>query len=101
MSLVPYTVGGVSYVRATATITVVNASGALITGARVYGVWSSATTDSDNGLTASTGKVSLSSNLVRRVTGQRFTFTITNIEMDGLSYDSGANVVTNATIVVG
>jgi hypothetical protein len=97
---VSYLINGVTYVRVTATVTVVNESGVLVTGARVYGVWSGATSDSDNGSTASTGKVSLSSNLVRRVTGQRFTFTLTNIEMEGLSYDAGANVVTSASIVV-
>jgi hypothetical protein len=79
---------------------VVNEKGQAISGARVYGTWSGAATDSDSGLTSSTGKVALSSNIVRKVSGQSFTFTITNIELEGFAYDAGANVAGSGTVTV-
>jgi len=94
MSLVPLS----GYVRAMAAVTVVNENGIAIQGARVYGAWSGATTDTDNGLTSSTGRVSLSSNTIKRVAGQRFIFTVTNIVLSGCTYDAGANAARSASI---
>ena len=98
MTLEPRTINGSPYVGAVATVTVVNASGGAVSGATVYGVWSDTTKDSDSGATSSTGKVSLKSNLVAQAAGKKFTFTVTNIVLDGYTYNPGANVISSNSI---
>jgi hypothetical protein len=95
MGLVPGT-----FTRAAAIVTVVDQNNRVVPGATVYGTWSGATSDSDSGLTSSLGKVTLSSNFIRSSPGLSFTFTITNIELAGYSYNHWANVVTSKTIVI-
>jgi len=90
-----------SYKYATATVTVIDAAGNPVSGARVYGHWSGATLDSDSGLTNSSGQVTLTSNRVRRPpSGTTFTFTVDNIQLSGWTYDSASNVITSNSIKV-
>jgi hypothetical protein len=91
-----------TYIYATARVKVVDENGSPVLGARVYGVWSVATSDSDNGLTNGSGMVSLDSNKISKRIGipKRFTFTVKNIVLAGYSYDADANVKTSGTIMV-
>jgi len=90
-----------TYKYATATVTVVDAAGKSVSGAKVSGHWSGATSDSDSGLTNSSGQVSLTSNLVKKPrSGTTFTFTVDNIQLSGWTYDSAANVETTDSINV-
>jgi thermitase len=90
-----------TYKYATATVTVVDAAGNAVSGAKVSGHWSSATSDSDSGLTKSSGQVTLTSNRVRRPpSGTAFTFTVDNIQLSGWTYDSASNVITTNSIKV-
>jgi thermitase len=90
-----------AYKYATATVTVVDADGNPVSGARVSGHWSGATRDSDSGLTNSSGQVSLTSNPVKKPrSGTTFTFTVDNIQLSGWTYDSASNVITTNSIKV-
>jgi len=90
-----------AYKYATATVTVVDTSGNPVSGARVYGHWSGATSDSDSGLTNSSGQVSLTSNPVKKPrSGTTFTFTVDNIQLSGWTYDSASNVITTNSIKI-
>jgi hypothetical protein len=91
-----------SYVYATASVKVVDQDGIPVPGARVYGVWSISTRDSDNGLTNLAGLVSLNSDRVTKRTNfpRVFTFTVTNIVLDGYTYDSASNARTSGIISV-
>jgi fibronectin type 3 domain-containing protein len=90
-----------TYRYATATVTVVNASGKAVSGAKVSGHWSGATSNSGSGSTNSSGQVTLTSNLVRRPpSGTTFTFTVDNIQLSGWTYDSASNVITTNSIKV-
>lgn len=90
-----------TYKYATATVTVVDAAGNAVSGAKVSGHWSGATSDSDSGLTKSSGQVTLTSNRVRRPpSGTTFTFTVDNIQLSGWTYDSASNVITTNSIKV-
>lgn len=86
---------------ALATITIVGSDGLPVAGATVSGHWSGATTDSDTGLTTTTGQVTLQSNNVKRASsGTTFTFTVDNASLFGWSYDVGANTENSDSIVV-
>ncbi len=87
--------------RALATITIVDASGTPLAGATVSGRWSGATSDSDTGITGSSGQVTVQSDSVRRPrSGTTFTFTVYNVTLSGWVYDSAANVETSDSITV-
>jgi uncharacterized repeat protein (TIGR01451 family) len=84
------------YKYATATVTVVDAAGNPVSGASVSGHWSGATTDSDSGLTNSSGQVSLTSNsVIWPSSGTTFTFSVDNIQLSSWTYDSASNVITS------
>ncbi|OPY17658.1 MAG: Halolysin precursor [Methanomethylovorans sp. PtaU1.Bin073] len=76
-------------VTAQATVTIVDADGDPVQGATVSGQWSDATTDSDIGLTGSSGQVTLSSNEVKVTSTATFTFTVNDVSYtipwDGVS----------------
>jgi subtilisin len=77
------------YTYATATVTIRDTSGNTISGAIVTGQWSGATTDKDTATTNTNGVVVLQSNNVKRAgSGTVFTITITNVVIEGYTYDS-------------
>jgi PKD repeat protein len=83
-------------VNAIATVIIVDASNASVSGATVSGHWSGATSDTDSGVTDSSGKVALQSNVVKKPNpGTTFTFTVDNVVKTGLTYNSGSNVETS------
>jgi len=84
---------------ATATVTIVNASGKPLAGATVSGHWSGATADTDTGVSSRTGKVTLTSNKVTRApSGTTFTFTVDNVSASGWTYNAAANTETSDSI---
>ena len=87
------------YTYATATVTVVNSTGAPVEGATVEGHWSGLTSDTDSGLTNSTGQVALDSDSVKNAAGT-FTFTVDNVAKEGWAYDQEANEETSDSITV-
>jgi len=84
-------------VNAIATVTIVDVLGNPVSGATVSGHWSGATTDTDSGVTDSSGQVKLKSNrLNNSIPGKTtFTFTIGDVTKDVWTYDSSANIETN------
>ena len=87
-------------VNAIATVTIVDSSNEPVEGATVYGHWSDATSDSDSGITDSSGTVSLKSDKVRNSeSGTIFTFTVDDVVKVGWGYDE-ANSVTTASKLV-
>jgi hypothetical protein len=102
MSLSERTAGKNIFTHATAVVTVVNATGATVEGATVYGTWSIATEDSNSGLTNASGQVSRDSDEVKNApTGTNFTFTVDNVIKSGWEYDPDANEETSDSITVG
>ena len=84
-----------------ARITIVDAGGALIGGATVEGHWSNATTDTDSGLTDTSGEVALNSDKMKNApSGTNFTFTVDDVLLTGWTYDQAANVETSDSIAV-
>ena len=88
-------------VNAIATVTIVDASDALVSGATVYGHWSEATNDTDSGMTDASGEVSLNSDKLKNpAPGTTFTFTVDDVVKAGWTYDPSANVETSDSITV-
>jgi len=89
-------------VSALATVTIVDELGKAVPGATVSGQWSGATSDSDAGVTDSSGRVTLQSNFLKRPpSGTTFTFTVGNVVLaGGWTYDATANVETSDSITV-
>jgi serine protease len=86
---------------ALATVAIVDAAGNPVAGANVSGHWSGVTSDTDVGLTDSTGKVTLQSNNVKRAPkGTTFTLSVDNVVLSGWTYDAAANVETSDSITV-
>ncbi|HDS44745.1 MAG TPA: PKD domain-containing protein [Methanomicrobia archaeon] len=98
MSTESRTAGKNTFVCALATVTVADAAGVPVAGASVAGRWSGAATDSDSGLTDATGAVTLTSDSVKLKTAATFTFTVTDVNKDGWTYDPAANTVTSGSI---
>jgi hypothetical protein len=74
---------------ALATVTIRDSSGSPLSGAIVTGQWSGATTDTDTLTTNTNGVVVLQSNNVKRAaSGTEFIITITNVVLEGYTYDS-------------
>ncbi len=88
------------YTYATATVTVVDASGSWVENATVSGQWSSATFDSDSNTTDGSGIVSLNSDTVKVRRSTEFIFTVTDVSLSGWSYDPMANVETSDSITI-
>ncbi len=85
---------------AVATVSVVDANGAPLEGATVYGSWSGLTTKGESsGVTGSDGKVVFTSGKVKRVDSGTFTFTVNNVAKDGWDYNL-QDTVTSANIQV-
>ena len=83
------------FTKAVATVTIVDASDNPVEGATVYGSWSDATSDTDSGVTDSSGKVTLSSDGVKNAPiGTAFAFTVDNVVKSGWTYDPANNVET-------
>jgi len=89
------------FTYASATVTIVDATGKPVSGAKVSGHWSGATSDTDSGVTSSSGQVTLQSNwVVRPPSGTTFTFIVDNVVLSGWIYDSAANIETSDSIKV-
>jgi subtilisin len=89
------------FTKALATVTIVDADSAPVAGATVSGRWSGATSDTDSGVTDSTGEVTLSSDAVKNASGEiTFTFTVDNVVKSGWTYDEAANTETSDSISV-
>jgi len=88
-------------VSALATVTVYDADSQPIAGATVYGVWSGLTSDSDSGITDVSGRVTVESGKVRNPgSGSAYTFTVTDVVLNGYVYDQAANAETSDSILV-
>jgi len=87
--------------RATATITIVDANGSPVAGARVYGHWEDATHDTDSKRTKRQGKITLRSDRIRRApSSTTFTFVVDSVVKAGWTYDPNTNVETGDSISV-
>ncbi len=80
-----------------ADVTVVDANGSPVSGAKIFGTFTGTATKSTYGTTGTTGTKSLVSSSTT-ATHANFTLTITSITKSGRSYDAAANVVTSASI---
>ncbi len=95
------TAGRNIFTKAVATVTIMDASDNPVEGATVYGSWSDATSDTDSGVTDSSGKVTLSSDEVKNSpSGTTFTFTVDDVTRSGWTYDSTANLDTSDSVSV-
>lgn len=75
-------VGKNTFIKANATVN----TG--IPNATVQGVWSDAASDSDTGITGTTGNVTLVSNEIKyRKTPLKFTFTVTSVKVNGIEFN--------------
>ena len=87
---------GGRFLYAKTTITVNDNAGNPVDGVLVTGDWTGATSDSDSGLTDSSGKVTFQSDTLKKPElPQTFTFTVTNISKDGCIYVADSNVETS------
>jgi hypothetical protein len=81
-----------NFVWAIATVTVVDESDTPVEGATVYGQWSGATTDTDQGVTDINGKVSLTSESIKNPAGgTEFIFNIKDVTLSGWTYDPSSS----------
>ena len=71
---------------AIATVTISDDFGNPLEGAIVSGHWTGQTDDSDSGITDANGIITFNSDRVKRASGT-FTFTVTNVIYDGLTWD--------------
>lgn len=83
-------------VRATATVSVKDANGKPIGGARVQGTWSGVVSGYVSGTTTSKGTVKLPSAFSK--SGGTFTFTVTDVGLSGYVYESTRNTETSDSI---
>ncbi len=82
--------------QATALITVVNNSGAVVPNATVAGSWSGLTNSKVSGTTNASGQIAFAT---KRVKGSGiFTFTVTSVTVAGGTYDPTLNTATSASI---
>jgi PKD repeat protein len=81
---------------ATATVTVRNQSGALVSNAKVAGKWSGLASGTVSGNTSRSGTLSFAS--ARTKNRGSFTFTVTGITLSGHTYAPTRNVRTSASI---
>ena len=83
--------------RATATVTITDTSGKVISGASVSGNWSGVVSGSTSATTGTNGDARLTSPSTK--SRGTFTFTVTNVVLSGSSYDAAQNKQTSASIV--
>jgi subtilisin/minor extracellular protease Epr len=89
------------FYRATATVTIVDATDNPVEGATVSGHWKDATNDHDSGVTDSDGQTHpLRSNYRWGPSGTTFTFVVDDVTKDGWAYDPDANEETEDSIIV-
>ena len=86
-----------SWTRAMATVTVVDAYGNPVEGATVYGHWSGSTSGKVFGATDTYGRVTFKSKYVMSMSGV-FTFTVDDVFKKGWLYDPNANEETSDSI---
>jgi hypothetical protein len=72
-----------------ATVWIKNDSGGDVPGATVYGDWSGATSESQQGTTEGDGKVTFQSSKVKD--GGTFTFCVTDVQASGYTYNPSLN----------
>jgi hypothetical protein len=89
---------GGGYAWATAAILILDGNGNPVPNATVSGQWSGNTSDSDNGVTGSDGKVTVQSDQVSNPGKGTYTFTVNNATHASLSYDSSQNVMSSNSI---
>jgi len=82
--------------KAKATVTIVDANNAAVSGATVSGTFSGATSDSVSGTTDASGNVTLTSS--GKKGGGTWTFCVTDVTKSGWTYNASANVETCDTI---
>jgi exosome complex RNA-binding protein Csl4 len=88
-------------VNAIATVTIIDASGNPVRGATVLGTWSDATSDTDSGITKTSGQVSFKSDRIKNPpSGTTFIFTVDDVVKAGWIYDPLANEETYDSIKV-
>lgn len=85
-----------SGIRSTATVTVTDASGKVLSGATVSGKWSGVVSGTSSATTRSTGQATFTSPYA--TTGGAFTFTVTGVSLSGYTYDAAQNKQTSASI---
>mgnify|MGYP000017528900 CR=1 FL=1 len=83
--------------RATATVTITDASGKALSGATVSGSWSGVVSGTSSTTTGATGKAKLSSPFTK--SRGTFTFTVTGVSLSGYTYDAAQNKLGSASIV--
>ena len=83
-------------INAAATVTVQDANGKPAAGAVVTGGWSGAVSGNVTGTTTSKGTVKFNSAYSK--TGGTFTFTVTNVSLNGFVYDEGQNTETSDSV---
>jgi subtilisin family serine protease len=84
--------------KATVTISIVDASGAPVSGAVVSGAWSGGTTGTATCTTGTAGTCSVTSANMK-TTKTSVTFTVADVAAGGYSYDAAANVETAITVL--
>jgi subtilisin/minor extracellular protease Epr len=88
-----------SWTRAVAVVTILDADGNPVEGTTVYGHWSGLTSGNAFGTTDSNGRATFKSRYIRNASGV-FTFTVDNVIKEGWTYDSSANKETSDSITV-
>jgi hypothetical protein len=100
MALSTRSAGPNTFVKALATVCVVDADGYPVSGAAVYGSWSGATSDTDSASTGSDGNVTLESDELKNpASGTTFTFTVDNVVLQGWTYDPTGGPTEGSVIV--
>jgi hypothetical protein len=87
------------FTYATATVKIVDANDNPVNSAKVSGIWTGLTDNSDSDPTESNGEVALDSDPVKNARGT-FTFTVTGVKRDGWIYDPDANEEASDSITV-
>ena len=92
---------GARFYRATATVTIVDATDNPVEGVTVSGHWEDATNDQDSGVTDSDGQTPpLRSNYRWSSSGTTFTFVVDDVTKEGCTYDPDANKETEDSVIV-
>ena len=101
MALSTRTAGPNTFIKAIATVTIVDANNTPVEGATVYGSWSGATSDIDSGITNTNGEVTLESDEVKQApNGTTFIFQVGDVVEATRTYDSNSNTETSDSITV-
>ncbi len=87
---------------ATATVTVFDQDGFMLSGALVEGSWTLSATSigSGSGTTDGSGVTSIDSSKEKPSSGEVFEFTVTNLVLGGYTYDAASNVLNSGSATV-